>query len=103
VADVTDTDVREKVRERYAAAATAVANQSSSGCCGNPVAEAGSGSASAFTDPDTAVADLHDAHDRRRRRGRPTSRCGRLTEYTSMRPPQWSGPASPGTTDQEPQ
>jgi arsenite methyltransferase len=36
------TDIREKVRERYAAAATAVADQTASGCCGGP-AEAGCG------------------------------------------------------------
>jgi arsenite methyltransferase len=34
MAELTDTDVREKVRERYAAAATAVADGTSSGCCG---------------------------------------------------------------------
>jgi SAM-dependent methyltransferase len=34
MAELTDTDLREKVRERYAAAATAVAESSSSGCCG---------------------------------------------------------------------
>ena len=36
MAELTDTDVREKVRERYAAAATAVAESTSSGCCGAP-------------------------------------------------------------------
>jgi arsenite methyltransferase len=34
MAELTDTDVREKVRKRYAAAATAVADGTSSGCCG---------------------------------------------------------------------
>jgi SAM-dependent methyltransferase len=35
MAELTETDIRERVRERYAAAATAVAaNQASSGCCG---------------------------------------------------------------------
>jgi arsenite methyltransferase len=34
MAELTGTDIREKVRERYAAAATAVADGTSSGCCG---------------------------------------------------------------------
>jgi arsenite methyltransferase len=50
-----DTDIRDKVRERYAAAATAVAtNQSSSGCCGG---EAGCGPGGAFTDTDMKLTD----------------------------------------------
>jgi arsenite methyltransferase len=36
--------IRERVRERYAAAAAAVTDQSSSGCCGSPTGEAGCGS-----------------------------------------------------------
>ena len=51
-----DTDIREKVRERYAAAATAVANQTASGCCGGP-AEAGCGPGGAFSDPDMKLTD----------------------------------------------
>jgi arsenite methyltransferase len=43
MAEMTDTDVREKVRERYAAAATAVAESTSSGCCGAPAAIDGCG------------------------------------------------------------
>jgi len=42
MAELTDTDIRERVRERYAAAA-AVADQSPSGCCGGPATEAGCG------------------------------------------------------------
>ena len=36
MAELTETDIREKVRERYAAAATAVAESTGSGCCGRP-------------------------------------------------------------------
>ncbi|HYY83591.1 MAG TPA: arsenite methyltransferase, partial [Beijerinckiaceae bacterium] len=43
MAELTDTDLREKVRERYAAAATAVADNTSSGCCGAPAAIDGCG------------------------------------------------------------
>jgi arsenite methyltransferase len=39
-----DTDIRERVRERYAAAATAAAtNTPNGGCCGSPAGEAGCG------------------------------------------------------------
>jgi arsenite methyltransferase len=39
-----DIDIRERVRERYAAAATAAAtNTSNGGCCGSPAGEAGCG------------------------------------------------------------
>ena len=48
----TDTDIREQVRERYAAAATAVAESTGSGCCGAPAAIAGCG-------PDIASTDKH--------------------------------------------
>jgi arsenite methyltransferase len=41
MAELTDTDIRERVRERYAAAATAVAESTTSGCCGAPPAIAG--------------------------------------------------------------
>src|SRR5215210_672718 len=41
--ELTDTDIRERVRERYAAAATAVAESTGSGCCGAPAAIAGCG------------------------------------------------------------
>jgi arsenite methyltransferase len=52
-----ETEIREKVRERYAAAATAVANQSSAGCCGGATAEVGCGPAGAFTDADMKLTD----------------------------------------------
>jgi SAM-dependent methyltransferase len=52
MAELTDTDIREKVRERYAAAATAVAESTASGCCGAPAAIAGCG-------PDIASTDKH--------------------------------------------
>jgi len=45
----TDTDIRARVRERYAAAATAVKDATSTGCCGG---EAGCVSDAAYTDPD---------------------------------------------------
>jgi arsenite methyltransferase len=46
-----DTKIREHVRERYAAAARAVNERTSSGCCGGATAEAGCGTAPATTDP----------------------------------------------------
>ena len=46
----TDTDIRERVRERYAAAATAVGESTSSGCCGAPAAIACCGPDIASTD-----------------------------------------------------
>jgi arsenite methyltransferase len=49
MAQLTDTDIREQVRARYAAAATAVKDATSSGCCGG---EGGCVSDAAFTDPD---------------------------------------------------
>jgi arsenite methyltransferase len=52
MADVSDTEIRERVRERYAAAATAVAESTQSGCCGAPDAIAGCG-------PDIASTDKH--------------------------------------------
>jgi arsenite methyltransferase len=54
MAELTDTDIRERVRERYAAAASAVADQASSGCCGG---EAGCGPGGAFSDPDMKLTD----------------------------------------------
>jgi arsenite methyltransferase len=57
MAELTDTDIREKVRERYAAAATAVAENTSSGCCGSATAEAGCGPGGAFADPDMKLTD----------------------------------------------
>jgi arsenite methyltransferase len=45
MAELTDTEIRDKVRERYATAATAAAERTSSGCCGG---EAGCGPAEAF-------------------------------------------------------
>ena len=52
MAELTDTNIRERVRERYAAAATAVADSTASGCCGAPAAIAGCG-------PDIASTDRH--------------------------------------------
>jgi arsenite methyltransferase len=52
-----DTEIRERVRDRYAAAATAVKEASSTGCCGGPAGEAGCGAASAYTDPDMQLTD----------------------------------------------
>jgi arsenite methyltransferase len=52
MAELTDTDIRERIRERYAAAATAVADGTQSGCCGAPAAIAGCG-------PDIASTDKH--------------------------------------------
>ena len=52
MAELTDTDIRERVRERYAAAATAVAESTGSGCCGAPAAIAGCG-------PDISSTDKH--------------------------------------------
>jgi arsenite methyltransferase len=50
MAELTDTDIRERVRERYAAAATAVATNTGSGCCGAGEALAGCGQDMALTD-----------------------------------------------------
>ena len=52
MAELTDTDIRERVRERYSAAATAVAESTASGCCGAPAAIAGCG-------PDISSTDKH--------------------------------------------
>jgi arsenite methyltransferase len=54
-----DTEIRERVRERYAAAATAVKDATSSGCCGG---EGGCVSDAAFTDPDMSNFDK-DGHE----------------------------------------
>ena len=51
-----NTEIRERVRERYAAAATAVKDVTSTGCCGG---EAGCVSDAAFTDPDMSNFDKH--------------------------------------------
>ena len=48
MAELTDTDLREQVRERYAAAATAVATNTSSGCCGSATGEVGCGPTEVF-------------------------------------------------------
>jgi arsenite methyltransferase len=56
MAQLTDTDIREQVRDRYAAAARAVKDATSTGCCGG---EAGCGPAAAFTDPDMSNFDKH--------------------------------------------
>jgi len=51
MAELTHTDIREHVRERYAAAATAVSESAASGCCGGAAgAIAGCGSDIASTD-----------------------------------------------------
>jgi arsenite methyltransferase len=52
MAELTETDIRERVRERYAAAATAVTESTAYGCCGAPGAIAGCG-------PDIASTDKH--------------------------------------------
>jgi arsenite methyltransferase len=52
MAQLTDTEIREQVRERYAAAATAVAENTASGCCGAQDAIAGCG-------PDITSTDKH--------------------------------------------
>ncbi len=52
MAELTDTNIRERVRERYAAAARAVAESTGSGCCGAPAAIAGCG-------PDISSTDKH--------------------------------------------
>jgi arsenite methyltransferase len=52
MAELTDTDIRERVRARYSAAATAVAEGTASGCCGAEAAIAGCG-------PDIASTDKH--------------------------------------------
>src|SRR5918996_404412 len=57
MAELTETDIRERVRERYAAAASAVAGDTSSGCCGSAAAEAGCGPGGAFADPDMRLTD----------------------------------------------
>jgi SAM-dependent methyltransferase len=59
MAELTDTDIRERVRERYAAAASAVAEHTASGCCGGPAAEAGCGPGGAYSDPDMRLTDRH--------------------------------------------
>jgi arsenite methyltransferase len=50
MAELIDTDIRDRVRERYAAAATAVATDRSSGCCNASSAYAGCGRDIALTD-----------------------------------------------------
>jgi arsenite methyltransferase len=50
MAELTNTDIRERVRERYAAAATAVAENTTSGCCGAQAAIAGCGPDISSTD-----------------------------------------------------
>jgi arsenite methyltransferase len=52
MAELTETSIRERVRERYAAAATAVAESTGPGCCGAPAAIAGCG-------PDISSTDKH--------------------------------------------
>jgi arsenite methyltransferase len=50
----TETEIRERVRERYAAAASAVADKTAAGCCGS---EAGCGPGGAFSDADMKLTD----------------------------------------------
>jgi arsenite methyltransferase len=59
MAELTGTDIREKVRERYAAAATAVADHTASGCCGGTTADAGCGAGGAYSDRDMKLTDRH--------------------------------------------
>jgi arsenite methyltransferase len=54
MAQLTDTDIREKVRDRYATAAQAVKEATATGCCGG---EAGCGPGDAFSDPDMKLTD----------------------------------------------
>jgi arsenite methyltransferase len=54
MAELTDTDIRERVRDRYAAAASALP---SAGCCGGTAGEAGCGPGNAFADPDMRLTD----------------------------------------------
>jgi SAM-dependent methyltransferase len=54
MAELSETDIREQVRDRYAAAAKAVAEATSTGCCGGG---AGCGPAAVFTDPDMRSTD----------------------------------------------
>jgi arsenite methyltransferase len=56
MAELTDTDIRERVRERYGAAAAAVKEATSTGCCGG---ETGCVSDAAYTDPDMSNFDKH--------------------------------------------
>ena len=85
MAELTDTDIRERVRERYAAAATAVAESTGSGCCGAPAAIAGCG-------PDIASTDEHGNEVfgagalRRRPRARPQGRSWRPRSAAACRP-----------------
>jgi arsenite methyltransferase len=51
--ELTDTDIRERVRDRYAAAATVFADGTASGCCGGSAAEAGCGPGVATTEADS--------------------------------------------------
>jgi arsenite methyltransferase len=48
--ELADTEIREQVRERYAAAAAAVGADTSTGCCGDPRDEVGTGAATAEKD-----------------------------------------------------
>ena len=57
MAELTETDIRERVRERYAAAAAAVADATASGCCGSATGEAGCGPGGAFADRDMKLTD----------------------------------------------
>jgi SAM-dependent methyltransferase len=50
MAELTDTDIRDRVRERYAAAARAASTNTASGCCGAGSAFAGCGPDMALTD-----------------------------------------------------
>jgi ubiquinone/menaquinone biosynthesis C-methylase UbiE len=63
MAELTDTDIREKVRERYAAAASAVAEQSASGCCGAPAAFAECGPDMSNTDKEGTEVFGHTLYD----------------------------------------
>jgi SAM-dependent methyltransferase len=51
MAELTDTDIREQVRDRYAAAASAAKEATSTGCCG------GSAGCGVYTDPDMRETD----------------------------------------------
>jgi SAM-dependent methyltransferase len=54
MADLTDADIREQVRDRYAAAAAAAKEATGTGCCGGPAGSAGCG---VYTNPDMRETD----------------------------------------------
>ena len=96
MAELTDTDIRDQVRDRYAAAAKAVQETTSSGCCGSAAGEAGCGPAAAFTDPDMRSTDKDgtEVFGRRSTPPRPTSRRRRPSRPRSGAASQQRSPTS---------